>query len=62
MWDFEFTYTDSGVMGVMPCGDQIEFPTEEEYREAYKEEEDEIYDEMARLHYYDEPIDYPEYV
>lgn len=37
------------VWGRMPSGVAIRFATENDYADAYKAEEDEIVDEMARL-------------
>ena len=37
------------VWGRMPSGIAMRFATENEYAEAYRDEENEIYDEMARL-------------
>ena len=52
MHDYEFEVVDSGVIGIMPSGEEREFCTEDEYYDAYTEEENEFVDEMARLHYY----------
>ena len=37
-----------------------EYQTIEDYFNEHPEEEEEFIEEMARLHFYDEPIDYPE--
>lgn len=37
------------VWGRMPSGVAVRFATEKDYADAYKAEEDEIVDEMARL-------------
>lgn len=58
MWPYEFVNTSYGVLGTLPTGEKREFATEEEYREAYRKEEDEIYDFMAEI-YANEP-EYPE--
>lgn len=60
MHEYEFEMTDFGCEGWLPCGEKQLFATEEEYHEAYTDEENEFVDEMARLHYFDEMIDYPE--
>ncbi len=49
MADYQFEETESGILGMMPCGEQFMFPTEAEYSKAYWAEIDEIVDEMARL-------------
>ena len=59
MYEEEFTVTESGVIGIMPSGEEREFATEDEYHEAYTEEENEIIDELAVLHEHDE-VEYPE--
>lgn len=59
MWDFEFEVTESGVLGTLPTGEQRLFATENEYAEAYEDEENEIIDFMAEC-YGDHVIDYPD--
>ncbi len=49
MYDYEFTQTSYGVLGIMPSGEEREFATEADYYEAYTDEESEIYDELYRL-------------
>lgn len=61
MHDFEYEFTDFGVIGFMPSGEEREFATEDEYEDAYTDEVNEIVDEMARLHSHDEPVDYPDH-
>lgn len=48
-----------GVLGVMPGGDEKFFQTVDEYVAAYKAEEDEFIDEMARLEE-ENFVEYPE--
>lgn len=60
MEEYEFEVTPYGVRGVLPSGEERDFSSEEEYHEAYIAEEDEFISEIERLHFYDEPIDYPE--
>lgn len=47
------------VWGRMPSGTAMRFATEQEYAEAYRAEEDEIVDELARLEELRE-LDFPE--
>ena len=61
MWDYGFVVTDEGVLGVLPTGEQQLFATESEYRSAYENEENEIYDEMAEAFGWDEIADSGEY-
>ena len=49
MSEYEFELTKSGVLGTLPSGEQREFATESEYWEAYRDEEDEIVDELFDL-------------
>ena len=60
MFEYEFRHTEYGIIGVLPCGEEREFVSEDEYAEAYEDEVNEFIDEMARLHEHDEPVDYPE--
>ena len=60
MWDYEFEETPFGIVGTLPTGDKVEFATEEEYREAYKASENEIYDGLAEWYAEQEVVDYPE--
>ena len=46
--------------GFMPSGERRFFETEDAYLEAYAAEENEIVDELARLHAHDEPVEIPE--
>ena len=57
MHEYEFKLIDSGCEGWLPCGEKRLFATEEEYHEAYCNEENEIVDSLAELY---EPVDYPE--
>ncbi len=59
MHEYEFTETSFGVIGTMPSGEQVEFATEKEYEEAYRDEENEFYDELADW-YSDNVVEYPE--
>lgn len=62
MADYEFTYTDDGIIGILPCGERRDFANEAEYRKAYTDEENEFVDEMARLHGWDdEVLDIPDH-
>jgi len=61
MFDYEFTVTDFGVLGTLPTGEQLLFSTEEEYRQAYQDEEDAIYDGMAE-YYAEQIVEYPDFV
>ena len=60
MHEYEFLVTESGVIGILPSGEEREFATEDDYHEAYTDEENEIIDELAELHAHDEPVEYPE--
>lgn len=46
---YKFKIVNGYVWGRMPSGIAVKFETEEDYRKAYRAEEDEIADEMARL-------------
>lgn len=59
MADYSCTYLPGCVIGVMPCGEERMFVTESEYCEAYRDEENEIVDELARLEALRE-LDFPE--
>lgn len=61
MFDFDFQVTDYGVIGTLPDGEQMEFASEAEYRQAYEENENELYDEMADAFGWDRIPDYAEY-
>jgi len=61
MSEYEFETTEFGVRGVLPDGEVMEFATEEDYHEAYVDQENQIYDEMCETFHYDEPVDYPEH-
>lgn len=61
MWDYSVSITEDGVIGMLPTGEQKLFKTEEEYAQAYKDEEDMIYDGMAEAFCFDEVLDYAEY-
>jgi len=61
MADFHFEYDYFSIKGTMPSGEVRKFATIADYKEAYDNEVNEIVDEMARLHYNDEPIDYPDH-
>lgn len=61
MWDYDFVVTDAGILGTLPTGEQQLFATESEYKSAYEEEENEIYDEMAEAFGWDSIPDYAEY-
>lgn len=61
MWDFDFIVTKDGILGMLPTGEQQLFATESEYKSAYEEERDEIYDEMADAFGWDEIPEYAEY-
>lgn len=58
MWEFEYEMTDFGVKGILPSGEEREFATVDDYREAYEDEENDIIDGLAEI--YDEVLDYPE--
>ncbi len=60
MAEFSYYMVGNQVYGIMPCGDGKFFNSVTDYENAYRDEENEIFDELARLHYNDEPIDYPE--
>ena len=49
MYDYEFQVTDAGVLGTMPSGEEREFPTEDDYYQAYCDEENEIIDNLYEL-------------
>ena len=49
MAQYKFKVMPDCVWGRMPSGIALRFATESEYAEAYREEENEIVDEMARL-------------
>ena len=57
MHEYEFRVTDSGIIGILPCGEEMLFATEDEYHVAYQDEENEIVEQLAELA---EPVDYPE--
>ena len=59
MWDFDYEMTRYGVLGTLPSGEQVEFATVDEYREAYEDEENDIIDGLAELEE-EKFIDYPE--
>lgn len=61
MWDFDFTVTDSGIIGILPTGEERLFANESGYRQAYEDEENEIYDEMAEAFYFDCIPEYAEF-
>lgn len=61
MADYEFKMTEYGVIGVLPSGEEREFASENDYYEAYTDEENEIIDALAELHFNDEPVDYPDH-
>ncbi len=60
MWDYNFQVTDYGILGTLPTGEEQLFATESEYRQAYEDEENEIYDEMAD-YYGDRICEYAEF-
>ncbi len=49
MSEYLCSYTDVGVIGVMPCGEERIFATEDDYAEAYHDEENEIIDQLYEL-------------
>lgn len=60
MHDPEFTLTATGCIGILPDGTEMEFATQDEYMERYREDENEIYDEMAEAFDHPEFPEYPE--
>ena len=61
MWDYECIVTNAGALGTLPTGEQMLFATEDEYRKAYEEQENEIYDGMAEAFGWDNIPEYAEY-
>ena len=59
MYGMSFAKTDNGIAGVMPDGEVLAFDNEDEYRQTYKEREDQLYDEMAEAFHWNEDIDDP---
>lgn len=59
MAEYNCEYTETGVLGILPCGEVHEYATEEEYKQAYYDELDEIVDELARLEY-ERTLDFPD--
>lgn len=59
MWELDYVCHSGKIWGRMPSGEILEYDTISLYQEAYRAEENEIVDEMARLE--EEKIrDYPE--
>ena len=56
----QYVYAGGKVWGRMPCGDILEFDSPFLYFQQYKAEEDEMYDEMARLTADQDLIEVPE--
>lgn len=49
MFGYLCTFTDVGVIGLMPCGEERIFANEGDYAEAYHDEENEIIDQLYEL-------------
>lgn len=55
----EYWLTEYGIVGVLPSGEEQEFATLDEYYDTYRDEENEIVDELFRLEN-ERFVEYPE--
>ena len=55
----EYWLTDYGIAGILPSGEEQEFATLDEYYDTYRDEENEIVDELFRLEN-ERFVEYPE--